>query len=92
MAQTQLQTPPDLPDYRCLDWLDRRWHLGGRPIHAGYYLEVRREDGTWWDVRIESTDSGRWLRMYFDVPGMRGRQAWIHMHEDDQLRWPKGEG
>ena len=38
-------------------WVDDRWHLDGRGIHAGGVLEIKLKDG-WREFRIESEDNG----------------------------------
>lgn len=70
------------------EWTDDRWHLDGKPVHAGEVMEIRWPDGTWECVRIESTDSGRKLFAYFDH---HGEQLRIPVHTlfngDRQFRW-----
>lgn len=72
-----------------LEWIDGRWHLDGRAIHAGNCLEVRWPDGTWEAVRIESGDCGRKLFANFDYHGL-GLSVRIAMtsERDVDLRWP----
>lgn len=72
--------------HAALEWLDDRWHLEGRGIHAGEQMELLCSKGEWLAVRIESSDHGRRL------------SAWIRVHgrdfvsgidtEFDALRWP----
>lgn len=53
-----------------LQWIDDRWHLNDRPIHAGCGMEVQWPDGTWQAVRIESEDCGRKLFAHFKYHGL----------------------
>lgn len=69
-----------------LEWLDDRWHLDGRGIHAGDFVEIRWTDGTWEEVRVESGDRGRRLYAHALYHGER-----IAVEIDDTrhaLRWP----
>jgi hypothetical protein len=71
-----------------IEWIEDRWHLGGRPIHAGCGMEVCWPDGTWQHVRIESGDAGRKLFACFDYHGLG---LSIRVDDSDcQLRWPRG--
>jgi hypothetical protein len=72
---------------QCLSWGEDRWHLGGRPIHAGAAIEVRWPDGTWEQVRVESADRGR--RLYAHGIHYHGVDLSIRLDEDYYaLRWP----
>jgi hypothetical protein len=74
-----------------LEWLDGRWHLDGRGIHAGASLEFRWPDGTWERVRIESGDCGRKLYAHFDYHGLALRVRVVAPDACDcELRWPIG--
>jgi hypothetical protein len=68
-----------------LQWIDDRWHLDGRPIHAGCGMEVQWPDGTRQHVRIESQDHGRRLYAHFDYHGV-GLGIRVD-HGDYPLRW-----
>lgn len=71
-------------DRQKLKWIDGRWNLDGRPIHAGTPMDVCWPDGTWQQVRIESADAGRKLLACFDYHGLD-----LSIRVDDQhLRWP----
>jgi hypothetical protein len=70
-----------------LTWIDDRWRLDGKGIHAGDGMEMRFPDGTWIRGRIESQDVGRVLLFYFDFHGMSLRVRVDH----DELRWPGKE-
>jgi len=71
-------------------WIDERWHLDGRPIHAGTLLEILWPDGTWELVRIESDDRGRNLYAHFRH---HGRSVSVLAHRPTwtgtlPMRWP----
>lgn len=72
-----------------LEWIDDRWHLDGRGIHAGQSLEMLWPDGTWEAVCIESEDCGRKLFAYFDY---HGRSLCVRVDSEAYyplpLRWP----
>jgi len=67
------------------EWIDNRWHLEGRGIHAGEHLQMQLDDG-WHDVRIESREVGEILDAYVTVSG-RPFKTTLRVH--DKLRWPK---
>lgn len=68
-----------------LEWIDDRWHLKGRPIHAGCGMDVRWPDGTWERVRIESAAAGRKLFACFAYHGL---DLSIRVDDADcQFRW-----
>jgi len=71
-----------------LEWIDNRWHLDGRGIHAGESLEVQWPDRTWQRVRIESAEAGRKLFAHFDYHGL-GLCVRVdpEAYEPLQLRW-----
>jgi hypothetical protein len=50
-------------------WIEDRWHLEGRPIHAGNVLQIRWPDGTWEAVRIETGKTGLRLFAHCDHHG-----------------------
>lgn len=66
-------------------WIDDRWHLDGRPIHAGCQMEIRWADGTWEAVRIETGNHGRTLYAYSEH---HGQEFCIVVDEWKELRWP----
>jgi hypothetical protein len=71
-----------------LDWIDGRWHLDGKGIHAGDMMEIRWPDGTWEVVRIESADRGHLLSAHFEYHGLCLRvTAWPDTRFE--LRWPE---
>jgi hypothetical protein len=70
-----------------LEWIDDRWHLDGRGIHAGSFLEIRWPDGTWEAVRIESADRGRTLFAHFVHHGQRCCVRVVPDGCDHPLRW-----
>jgi hypothetical protein len=49
-----------------MSWTNNRWHLDGKPIHAGDGMQMRCPDGTWINVRIESANLGKSLFAHFD--------------------------
>lgn len=67
-----------------LCWVDERWHLFGRGIHAGETLELRAPDG-WITGRVESCERGRVLVFHANLLGL----TFIRTiePENDQLRW-----
>ena len=68
-----------------LTWIDDRWHLNGRPIHAGDCMELRGGGGKWIPVRIESSNRGRVLHA---VVRVEGREFYSTIQpEFDKLRW-----
>jgi hypothetical protein len=68
-----------------LEWIDDRWHLDGRGIHAGCNMEVQWPDRTWEVVRIESADCGRRLYAHFDY---HGQGLCVRVDDGDYtLRW-----
>jgi hypothetical protein len=68
-----------------LSWIEDRWHLDDRPIHAGNVVEMRFPDGTWDAVRLESSDSGRRLFACFRY---RGIDLSVRVDQGDyELRW-----
>ncbi len=73
-----------------LEWINDRWHLDGRPIHAGCGIEVRWPDGTWQPVRVESQDSGRRIYAHFDYHGFE-MAVRLDGYNDGvlKLRWPQ---
>ena len=68
-----------------LTWQSNRWHLEDKPIHAGAMVELLGEDGEWFEVRIETEDSGRKLLAYSRVHGLEFRFPLIPDYH--QLRW-----
>jgi len=69
-----------------LSWIDDRWHLDERPIHAGACVEMRFPDGAWESVRLESADTGRLLFAHFSYRRLPLR---VRLSEGDyELRWP----
>lgn len=66
------------------EWIDNRWHLNDKGIHAGEALEMKLEDD-WHEVRIESRDRGRILDAYIAVDG---RPFKTQLRTYDRLRWP----
>lgn len=52
------------------EWIDDRWHLDGRPVHAGANMQICWPDGEWEVVRIESSNAGKFLYAYFDHHGL----------------------
>lgn len=66
------------------EWIDERWHLDGRGIHAGAVLEMKLGDG-WHEVGIESRNRGEILDAYIHVGG---RSFKTQLRAYDQLRWP----
>ena len=72
-----------------LEWIDARWHLDGKPIHAGCGMEVRWPDGTWQHVRIESGNHGHRLLACFDYHGL-GMCVRVDDSCECELRWPTG--
>ena len=77
-----------------LRWVDGRWHLGGRPIHAGMAMELLCADGYWLPVRIESRHAGRALLAFFRYHGMDLCCHAVDMEgrELHSLRWPQKGG
>ena len=73
-----------------LEWIDGRWHLDGRGIHAGDGLELRFPDKSWVPVRIESEACGRQLYAHFRFHGMGLRVGVVdaEMTDGSNLRWP----
>ena len=69
-----------------LQWINNRWHLDGKGIHAGDGMEYRFPDGEWIGGRLESQDCGRVLLFYFSFHGMDLRLKVDPDHDD--LRWP----
>lgn len=49
-----------------IEWINDRWHLDGRGIHAGDFLELKVDTG-WQTLRVESRDCGRKLDGYLYV-------------------------
>lgn len=82
--------PNEHPHGKSLDWIDGRWHCEGRGIHAGTAMLLRRDDGFWYSIRIESADSGKRLFAHFDDvegPSLRAElDPWRHV-----LTWPRGK-
>lgn len=74
-----------------LAWKDGRWHLDGRPIYAGNFMEICWPDGTWELVRIESGDGGHSLRAYFQHHGQTASHPVANRDAVlARLRWPSG--
>lgn len=74
-----------------LEWVDDRWHLNGKAIHAGAGIEVQWPDGAWEVVRVESGDRGR--KLY--AMGISYHGVYLSIRIDDgsyRLRWPQGMG
>jgi hypothetical protein len=75
-----------------LAWIDNRWHLEGKPIHAGAGVEIRWPDRTWESGRIESSHVGRKLWFHFDH---RGENLVVLVCDLDRdliqqtIRWPQ---
>lgn len=67
------------------DWIDGRWHLNGRPVHAGSHMELLFPDGTWQRVRIESREAGRVLVAYVFY---HGEPLTLDIGCTRRLRWP----
>lgn len=68
------------------EWIDDRWHLDGRPIHAGSQMEMVFPDGTWQPVRIESEDAGRVL---FAFVFHHKQPLGVKIGFTRKLRWPE---
>jgi hypothetical protein len=47
-----------------MKWIDERWHVAGRGIHAGDMMELRCGD-RWVLVRIESSEAGTRLFAHY---------------------------
>lgn len=47
------------------EWIDDRWHLHGKPVHAGDTIEICWPDRTWEIARVESAERGQRLFAYF---------------------------
>lgn len=74
-----------------LYWSDDRWHLSGKPIHAGAGMEIRWPDGTWERGRIESSNAGRKLFFHFDHHGETLVVLVCDLDRDltqQTIRWP----
>ena len=73
-----------------MHWIEGRWHLDGKGIHAGVGIECRFPDGTWVRGRIESADAGRKLFFHFDYHGCE-LQVRVDPEGYDELpiRWPE---
>lgn len=70
-------------------WIDARWHVDGRGIHAGSGMQLRLSDGTWLPIRIETKESGRRLFAHWDPAGPMERFSCIsEIRDTDELRWP----
>jgi len=48
-----------------LVWVDGRWHLHGRGVHAGDTVGIQLRDHAWRECRIESRDCGQRLFAHF---------------------------
>jgi len=75
-------------------WIDDRWHLDGKPVHAGTGLEICWPDGTWERVRVESAAAGHKLYAHFEYHGL---ELCVRVDANGQdathnLRWPQREG
>jgi hypothetical protein len=69
-----------------LEWIDGRWHVEGRGIHAGDHMEIRWPDGFWEAVRIETTNQGTVLGAYFEH---HGELCCVRIDDKHhRLRWP----
>lgn len=75
-----------------LAWTDNRWHLEGKPIHAGACVDIRWPDRTWERGRIESSHLGRKLWFHFEH---HGEAVVIQVCDLDRdliqqtIRWPQ---
>jgi hypothetical protein len=67
------------------EWIEGRWHLDGRPIHAGSQMEMVFPDGTWQRIRIESENSGKVLLAYVFY---HGEPFKTKIGFTRKLRWP----
>jgi len=73
-----------------MEWIGGRWHLAGRPIHAGSYLLLwlwlPGHGRQWREVRIESSDHGRILTANITLGG----REFVSQIDPvvDSLRWP----
>lgn len=75
-----------------LYWEDDRWHLDGKPIHAGAGVEICWPDGTWQAVRIESGNAGRKLFAHFEHHGEEMAVPVCDRNQDrieHTIRWPR---
>lgn len=70
------------------EWIDDRWHLDGRPIHAGAFLEIRWPDGFWQSARIETANRGLVLYAHFEHHGEAFRRAVDLAEKNRRFRWP----
>lgn len=72
------------------NWINDRWHLDGKPVHAGCGTEIRWPDGTWEAVRLESADYGRDIFAHFEHHGLelRVRVDCGGTNNDLDVRWP----
>ena len=71
-----------------LTWEHGRWHCDGKGIHAGSGMELRGQDGSWFHVRIESSNHGRNLIAFVNVHGHSFTK--LIDTDWDALRWPNG--
>ncbi len=80
-------------------WVDHRWHLDGRGIHAGTTLEIklagvgRSDHGGWQAFTIESQDSGGTLVACHRIGHLEFTCVVADRHwpasSVEELRWPK---
>lgn len=72
---------------RRLTWVDDRWHVDGRGIHAGDAMELLTPRGGYKLVRIESADCGRRLFAYASIGGLDF--VYTVDTQSDVFRWPE---
>jgi hypothetical protein len=76
------------------NWTDDRWHLNGKPVHAGCGAEICWPDGTWEEVRLESANCGQNIYAHFSYHGLdlRVRVDCGGVNNDLHVRWPRLAG